>query len=56
MLERIEEMPPGAPVSAAEGVNLVAFLLYSSDIPAGSATLPTDRARLGEMTFERTKP
>ena len=56
MLERIEEMPPGTPVSAAEGVNLLAFLLYSSEIPAGPTTLPADRARLAEITFERTKP
>jgi mono/diheme cytochrome c family protein len=56
MLERIEEMPPGAPVSSAEGVNLLAFLLYSSEIPGGPETLPADRARLAEITFERAKP
>lgn len=55
MLERIEEMPPGMPVSATEGVNLLAFLLYSSEIPSGPTTLPADRARLAEITFERAK-
>jgi mono/diheme cytochrome c family protein len=56
MLERIEEMPPGMPVSPTEGVNLLAFLLSSSEIPSGPTTLPADRARLAEITFERTKP
>ena len=56
MLERIGEMPPGAPVSAADGVSVLAFLLYSSEIPAGTAALPPDRARLAEITFQRTKP
>jgi mono/diheme cytochrome c family protein len=56
MLERIEEMPPGAPVSATDGVSVLAFLLYSSEMPAGPAALPADRARLADITFERTKP
>jgi mono/diheme cytochrome c family protein len=56
MLERIGEMPPGAPVSPADGVSVLAFLLYSSEMPSGPATLPADRARLAEITFERTKP
>ncbi len=56
MLERIEEMPPGAPVSAADAVSVLAFLLYSSEMPAGSAALPADRARLADITVERTKP
>lgn len=56
MLERIAEMPPGMPVSATEGVNLLAFLLASSDMPSGQTTLPADRARLAEITFERAKP
>lgn len=56
MLERIGEMPPGAPVSAADGVSVLAFLLYSSEIPAGPTALPADRARLADITFERTKP
>ncbi len=55
MLERIEEMPPGTPVSAAEGIDLLAFLLYSSEIPSGPTTLPADRARLAGITFERAK-
>ncbi len=56
MLERIQEMPPGAPVSAADGLNVLAFLLYSSEMPAGSTALPADRATLAEITFERSKP
>lgn len=56
LLTRIEEMPPGAPVTAPESVNLLAYLLYASEMPAGSTSLPADRARLAEITFERTKP
>jgi mono/diheme cytochrome c family protein len=56
MLERIQEMPPGTPVSAADGLSVLTFLLYSSEMPAGSTPLPPDRARLAEITFERTKP
>jgi mono/diheme cytochrome c family protein len=56
MLDRIEEMPPGAPVKAPESIDLLAYLLYSAEMPAGSTSLPADRARLAEITVERTKP
>jgi len=58
LLERIEDMPPGDPkkVSTAEAVDLLAFLLYSSEMPSGSTALPADRAHLAEITFERVKP
>jgi hypothetical protein len=56
LLERIEEMPPGTPVPLAQAVDVLAFLLYSSGMPSGTTNLPTDRARLAEMTFERAKP
>jgi arginine/ornithine N-succinyltransferase beta subunit len=49
-------MPPGAPVPPAEAADLLAFILASAEIPAGSTALPADRARLGEIVFERTKP
>jgi mono/diheme cytochrome c family protein len=53
LVERIEEMPPGAPVSSADAVTTLAFLLYSSEMPSGSTVLPADRAKLAEITFER---
>jgi alcohol dehydrogenase (cytochrome c) len=56
LLERIGEMPPGAPVSQADGVRVLAFLLSSSEMPAGPVALPGDRARLAEITVQRTKP
>jgi mono/diheme cytochrome c family protein len=56
LLERIEEMPPGAPVTSVEALDVLAFLLSTSDMPAGSTALPSDRARLAEITFERAKP
>jgi mono/diheme cytochrome c family protein len=56
LFDRVAEMPPGAPVSPAEAADLLAFILASAEIPAGSTALPADRGRLGEITFERTKP
>jgi mono/diheme cytochrome c family protein len=53
LVERIEEMPPGAPVSSADAVDALAFLLYSSDMPSGPTALPSDRAKLADITFER---
>ena len=57
LLERIETMPPGAPnsLAPAESVALLAFLLRASDMPAGPAALPPDRAQLAAITFERTQ-
>lgn len=56
LFDRVAEMPPGAPVSAAEAADLLAFILASAEIPAGSTALPADRSRLAEIMFERTKP
>lgn len=58
LLERIESMPPDEPkvVSTAEAVQALAFLLHSSDIPAGPDALPADRVALAAITFERAKP
>jgi mono/diheme cytochrome c family protein len=56
LFDRVAEMPPGAPVSSADAVDLLAFILATAEIPAGSTALPTDRGRLGEITFERSKP
>lgn len=56
LFDRIAEMPPGAPVSSAEAVDLLAFILATAEIPAGSMALPPDRGRLGEIIFRREKP
>lgn len=58
MIEVIESMPPDEPaaVSPAEAVDVLAFILYASEIPSGSTALPADRAQLAEITIERTKP
>jgi S-disulfanyl-L-cysteine oxidoreductase SoxD len=55
LFDRIAEMPPGAPVSSAEAVDLLAFVMAAAEIPAGATALPTDRGRLGEIMFEREK-
>jgi mono/diheme cytochrome c family protein len=56
LLERIETMPPDAPLSSAEAVDVLAFLLSTSEMPSGSTALPNDRTRLAEITFERSRP
>jgi mono/diheme cytochrome c family protein len=58
LLERIESMPPDEPkvVSTAEAVQALAFLLRSSEIPAGPEALPADRTALATITVERVKP
>jgi S-disulfanyl-L-cysteine oxidoreductase SoxD len=56
LFDRIGEMPPGAPVSSAEAVDLLAYILAAAEIPAGATALPADRGRLGEIMFQRAKP
>jgi mono/diheme cytochrome c family protein len=56
LLDRVLAMPPGEPVSPAKGVEVLAFLLYASEMPSGPTALPADRARLAELMFERAKP
>jgi len=56
LLDRIASMPPGQPVSSAEALDVLAFLLRTSEMPSGPAALPADRARLAEIRFERAKP
>jgi mono/diheme cytochrome c family protein len=56
LLDRIAEMPPGEPVSPGDAVDVLAFLLQTSEMPSGQTALSTDRAKLAEITFERQKP
>ncbi|HET9387615.1 MAG TPA: PQQ-binding-like beta-propeller repeat protein, partial [Gemmatimonadales bacterium] len=53
--ERIDTMPPTAPksLSDADAMALLAFLLRSSDMPSGTATLPSDRGELARIVFGR---
>mgnify|MGYP006212034965 CR=1 FL=1 len=39
-----------------EPLNVLAYLLYMSEMPAGSVKLPPDGAQLADLTFERAKP
>ena len=57
LLDRIDAMPPTAPksLSPADAVAVLAFLLQNADMPAGPAALPTDRAQLARITFERAR-
>ena len=56
LLDRVETMPPNEPLPLAEAVDVLAFLLRSSEMPSGPVRLPPDRSQLNEITFERTKP
>jgi hypothetical protein len=49
-------MPPAAPksLSPAASVAVLAFLLRDAGMPSGPAALPSDRAQLATITFERT--
>ena len=58
LFEIIEDMPPGEPpvVTPAEAADVLAFLLYSLEIPSGPQVLTADRSELAAITIERTKP
>lgn len=58
LLDRIQTMPPAdpKPLTPAEGLEVLAFLLRTSEMPSGPTPLPPDRARLAQITFERQKP
>ncbi len=53
--ERLDTMPPTAPnsLSDADAAAIMAFLLRASDMPSGTAALPTGRADLAAITFDR---
>ena len=56
--DRIDAMPPTAPksLSDADAAAMIAFLLRSSDMPAGPAALPVDRGQLARITFGTAPP
>ena len=57
LLDRVLTMPLGdKTVTQAEAVEILAYLLRSSEVPSGSTALPADRALLSAITFERAKP
>ena len=58
LLDRIDSMPPTEPksLSPADAVAVLAFLVRTSELPSGTTALPTDRADLASITFERAKP
>jgi mono/diheme cytochrome c family protein len=54
--ERLDTMPPAAPrsLSDADASAVIAFVLRSSDMPAGRVALSTDRGQLAGITFGRS--
>jgi mono/diheme cytochrome c family protein len=56
LFDRVATMPPTQPVSPADAVNALAFLLRAAEMPSGSTPLPAERARMAEIRFERRQP
>ena len=58
LLDRIQTMPPAdpAPLTPAQSLEVMAFLLRAAEMPSGTVPLPPDRARLAEIRFDRAKP
>ena len=56
LFDRVATMPPTEPVSAAEAVDVLAFLLRAAEMPAGTSPLPMERARMAEIRVERRQP
>jgi quinoprotein glucose dehydrogenase len=52
--DRFDTMPPTAPgtLSDADAAAIVAFILRTAGLPAGTATLPVDRGELARITFD----
>ena len=55
LIDRIDAMPPSAPKSLAptDAGAVLAFLLRDAQMPSGATPLPTDRAELARITFQR---
>jgi mono/diheme cytochrome c family protein len=55
LLDRIDDMPPSEPksLSPSDALNVLAFILRSSEMPSGPTPLPADRAQLGDVTIDR---
>ena len=58
LLDLVRAMPPAdpQPVTPAEALDVMAFLLQAAEMPSGPVPLPPERARLAEIRFERAKP
>lgn len=58
LFERIEDMPPDEPkvLGPEQIARVMAFLLRTSEFPAGSSTLPASKTALGAILFNPTRP
>lgn len=58
LLERIETMPPDRPklLTTKQYVEVLAYLLSTSDAPAGTTPLSDDRSILAGITFTSARP
>jgi mono/diheme cytochrome c family protein len=53
-----EAMPPNKPKSltAKQYTDILSYLLFANEIPAGTTPLEPDRGRLAEITFTTVRP
>lgn len=58
LVELVEAMPPKKPKSLTDKqyTDILSYLLFANDIPAGTAPLDTDRGVLASITFTNIKP
>ena len=58
LVDRIQTMPPADPkrLTPAEGLEVLAFLLRTSEMPSGPTALPADRSKLAGIVFQKKKP
>ena len=59
LFERMEDMPPDDPearLQPKQSVDVLAFLLSVNNIPAGTATLVTDRDALAAIKYTSQRP
>jgi mono/diheme cytochrome c family protein len=56
LFDRVATMPPAEPVSPAEAADVLAFLLRTAEMPAGTNPVPAERARMAEIRFDRRQP
>ncbi len=58
LIETIEQMPPDSPkvLTSKQYTDILAFLLSSSEFPAGKTALPDDRLVLSDIQVLATRP
>ena len=59
LFERLEEMPPAKPearLTSQQYIDVLAFLLSSNEMPAGTTPLDTEKKVLADITYTSQRP